>query len=363
MRPLLVFGARPNFMKIAPLYRAMSAGTTFEPVLVHTGQHFDRAMSEEFFEVLELPTPDVHLGVGAGTQAGQIAEVMLRLEHVMAEMRPDVTVVVGDVTSTLAAALTSATLGIPVAHVEAGLRSRDWAMPEERNRVLTDRLSTFLFTPSVDADQNLVAEGIDPERIHFVGNVMMDSLDWVLPRVSVAAARETFGVAGGAYGLVTLHRPSNVDSEAILGGIVGALHEVGAHVPLLFPVHPRTRQRLDAFGLDVDGPALRALPPMRYDLFTALLVGAAIVLTDSGGIQEEATALGVPCLTLRDNTERPVTLASGGNELVGADPERIVAAARRRLVAPPAPVDRPPLWDGHTADRILRVLSTTAPGR
>jgi len=356
MRALLVFGARPNFMKVAPLYRAMTGNNGFEAVLVHTGQHFDRAMSEEFFEVLELPTPDVHLGVGAATQAVQIAEVMRRLEGVMTDVRPDITVVVGDVTSTLAAALTSATLDIPVAHVEAGLRSRDWGMPEERNRVLTDRLSRFLFTPSADADQNLLAEGIAPERIFFVGNVMMDSLDWVLPRMSVAAAQETHGVAGRRYGLVTLHRPSNVDSATVLGGILSALEDVAAGVPLLFPVHPRTRQRLDTFGLRIDGPGLTALPPMRYDVFTALLAGASIVLTDSGGIQEEATALGVPCLTLRDNTERPVTLASGGNELVGADPERILTAARRRLAAPPAAVDRPPLWDGAAAGRILDVL-------
>lgn len=357
MKPLLVFGARPNFMKIAPLYRAMSADPEFDPVLVHTGQHFNRAMSEEFLEVLELPSPDVHLGVGAGTQAVQMAEVMRSMEKVMIDVRPDLTVVVGDVTSTLAAALTSDTLGIPVAHVEAGLRSRDWRMPEERNRTLTDRVSTLLFTPSADADQNLLAEGIAPERIFFVGNVMMDSLHWVLPRVSVAAAQEAFGLGARPYGLVTLHRPSNVDCAGVLGGILSALHDVASLVPLLFPVHPRTRQRLEAFGLSIEGSALRALPPMRYDLFTALLGGAAIVLTDSGGIQEEATAFGVPCLTLRDNTERPVTLGSGGNELVGADPDRIMAAARRRLAVAPVAVTRPPLWDGKTAGRILDVLS------
>ncbi len=356
MKALLVVGARPNFMKIAPLYRAMAAGSAFDPVLVHTGQHFDRAMSEDLFEVLELPVPDVHLGVGAGTQATQIAEVMRRLEPVMVDVRPDVTLVVGDVTSTLAAALTSAALGIPVAHVEAGLRSRDWGMPEERNRVLTDRLSTFLFTPSADADQNLRAEGIEAERIHLVGNVMVDSLDWMLAQPATAVAKEAFGVSGQAYGLVTLHRPTNVDSAAVLGGILAALHDVADQVPLLFPVHPRTRQRLEAFDLSVSGTALKLLPPMRYDLFTALLVGAALVLTDSGGIQEEATALGVPCLTLRDNTERPVTLASGGNELVGSDPDRIVAAARRRLGLPRTVVTRPPLWDGNTAGRILEVL-------
>jgi UDP-N-acetylglucosamine 2-epimerase (non-hydrolysing) len=343
-------------MKIAPLYRAMSARPEFNPVLVHTGQHFDRDMSDDFLEVLELPKPDVHLGVGGGTQATQMAEVMLRLETVMIELRPDITVVVGDVTSTLGAALTAATLDIPVAHVEAGLRSRDWRMPEERNRVLTDRLSALLFAPSVDAEQNLLAEGIPADRIFVVGNVMMDSLDWVLPRVSRADVQASFAVDGRAYGLVTLHRPSNVDTAPVLGGILSALARVAADVPLLFPIHPRTRQRIESFGLDVEADGLRALPPMRYDVFTALLAGAAIVLTDSGGIQEEATALGVPCLTLRDTTERPITLTYGDNELVGADPERIVAAARRRLDAPPGTVTRPPLWDGKTAGRILDVL-------
>nr|MDQ6909284.1 UDP-N-acetylglucosamine 2-epimerase (non-hydrolyzing) [Actinomycetota bacterium] len=292
MRALLAFGARPNFMKIAPLYRAMSARPEFDAVLVHTGQHFDRMMSEDFLEVLDLPTPDVHLGAGGGSQAVQLAEVIRPLESVMVDVQPDVTVVVGDVTSTLAVALTSATLDIPVAHVEAGLRSRDWRMPEERNRVLTDRLSTFLFTPSLDANENLLAEGIPADRTFFVGNVMMDSLDWVLPRISVAGTQATFGVAHQAYGLVTLHRPSNVDSASVLAGILSALESLSADLPLVFPVHPRTRQRLDTFGIGAESPRLRVVEPLGYDTMTALLAGAAIVLTDSGGIQEEATALG-----------------------------------------------------------------------
>jgi len=344
-------------MKIAPLYRGMQGRPEFDPLLVHTGQHFDRAMSGEFFDVLELPTPDVHLGIGPGSQAWQIAEVIKRLEPVLVDTRPDVAVVVGDVSSTLAASIAAATLDVPVAHVEAGLRSFDWTMPEERNRVLTDRLSSYLFTPSADGDENLLAEGIDRDRIHMVGNVMIDSLEWMLPRLNPAGVQESFGVAGLPYGLVTLHRPSNVDSSAVLAGIVAALGEVAAELPLLFPVHPRTAQRLETFGLASHAPGLRALPPTSYDQFVALLAGARLVLTDSGGIQEEATALGVPCLTLRDNTERPITISCGGNELVGSDPERIVAAAQRRLRSSAAAPTRPPLWDGKAAGRILDVLA------
>ena len=356
-----MFGARPNFMKTAPLYRAMRAAGGFDPVLVHTGQHFDKAMSDDFLAALELPAPDVHLGVGPGSQAWQLAEIIRRMETVLVDVRPDVTVVVGDVSSTLAATLVSATLDIPVAHVEAGLRSGDETMPEERNRMLVDRVSSYLFTPSEDADENLAAEGVPAARVFNVGNVMIDSLDWVLPRLSMAATRERFGVSGQRYGLVTLHRPANVDDAELLPRLLGALAEVAVDLPLLFPLHPRTRRRIDGLGLDLDGGGVRGLPPVGYTDFVALLAGASLVLTDSGGIQEEATVLGVPCLTLRDNTERPTTMRYGGNELVGRDPGRIVTAARRRLDGPRTETARPPRWDGRAAERIVEVLATVPP--
>jgi UDP-N-acetylglucosamine 2-epimerase (non-hydrolysing) len=361
LKPLLVFGARPNFMKTAPLYRAMRAAGGFDPVLVHTGQHFDRAMSDDFITALELPEPDVHLGVGPGSQAWQLGEIIKRMEAVLLEARPHLTVVVGDVSSTLAAALTSVTLDIPVAHVEAGLRSRDEAMPEERNRMLVDRVSSYLFTPSADAGENLAAEGIPTDRVFHVGNVMIDSLHWVLPRLSLAATRKKMGVGAGRYGVVTLHRPANVDDPATLGRLIGALAEVAVRLPLFFPLHPRTRRRIDEMDIDLRRMAIRALPPVGYPDFIALLAGASLVLTDSGGVQEEATVLGAPCLTLRDNTERPVTILCGGNELVGRDPERIVAAARRRLAAPRIATARPPLWDGRAAERIVDVLADIPP--
>jgi UDP-N-acetylglucosamine 2-epimerase (non-hydrolysing) len=359
---LLVFGARPNFMKTAPLYRAMRAAGGFDPVLVHTGQHFDPAMSDDLIAALELPPPDVHLGVGPGSQAWQLGQIIQRMEAVLLEARPELTVVVGDVSSTLAATLTSVTLDVPVAHVEAGLRSRDETMPEERNRMLVDRVSSYLFTPSPDAEENLAAEGIPASRVFPVGNVMIDSLDWVLPRLSLAATRETFGVADGRYGLVTLHRPANVDDPGVLRRLIGALSEVAADLPLLFPLHPRTSRRIDELGVDLHGHGIQALPAIGYTDFVALLAGASLVLTDSGGVQEEATVLRVPCLTLRDTTERPVTILYGGNELVGRDPERIVAAARRRLDAPSWEVERPPQWDGRSAERIVDVLATLPAG-
>lgn len=355
-------GARPDFMKAAPLYRAMRATDTLDPVLIHTGRHFDSAISEDFIAALELPEPDVHLGIGQGSQAWQLAEIIKGMEKALLEVRPWLTVVVGDVSSTLAAALASATLDIPVAHVEAGLRSRDETMPEERNRMLVDRLATYLFTPSADADENLSAEGIPASRVFNVGNVMIDSLDWVLPRLSAAATRARFGVAAGRYGLVTLHRPANVDHPGALRRLIGALAEVADDLPLLFPMHPRARRRIHELGVDLDDTGIKALPPVGYTDFVALLAGASLVLTDSGGIQEEATVLRVPCLTLRDNTERPVTILYGGNELVGRDPERIVTAARRRLRAPSMETGRPPGWDGRAAQRIVDVLAAAAPG-
>jgi UDP-N-acetylglucosamine 2-epimerase (non-hydrolysing) len=347
-------------MKIAPVYRAMRRRSGIEAHLVHTGQHFDKEMSTDIIEALELPAPEFHLGISGGTQAFQIAEVLRKMEEVLAKTKPDVTVVVGDVNSTLGAALASSTLRIPVAHVEAGLRSRDWTMPEERNRVLTDRLSRFLFTPSPDGDENLRNEGIEDSKIFQVGNVMIDSLDWMLPRLPQGQARR-FGVEKGKFGVVTLHRPANVDDEATLKKILGALQRVAEGLPLLFPVHPRTRQRMKDFGLGLRKGQIQELPSLGYPEFVGLLVDAALVLTDSGGIQEEATVLGLPCVTLRENTERPITVQMGMNQIVGSDPEKILAAARAAIDRPRSKGMRPPLWDGKTAERIVDVLVEAEP--
>jgi UDP-N-acetylglucosamine 2-epimerase (non-hydrolysing) len=363
---MIVFGARPNLMKVAPLWRAMMVDGRIEGVLVDTGQHYDPAMSDDFLRELELPDPDVQLGVGAGSQIHQIAGIMTSLEPVLADLSPDLCIVVGDVSSTIAAAMAAAIAEIPVAHVEAGLRSHNWGMPEERNRVLTDRLSRWLFTPSTDADANLAAEGIDQSRVHFAGNIMIDSLDWILPRLDVGAILAHLGLGGlGAgydrpFGLVTLHRPSNVDDPKLLAGLIAALVRVSADLPLVFPVHPRTALRMKEGGFSLAGSGIRAVPPLGYHEFVALMSRADLVLTDSGGIQEEAAVLGAPCLTLREETERPITLQAG-NELVGSDPDRIVASARRRLAKGSTRTTRPPLWDGHTAERILAVLADEAP--
>jgi UDP-N-acetylglucosamine 2-epimerase (non-hydrolysing) len=365
-RAMIVFGARPNLVKVAPLWRAMMADGRIEGVLVDTGQHYDPAMSDDFLATLELPDPDVQLGVGPGSQSRQIAGIITALEPVLADLAPDVCIVVGDVSSTMAAAMAASIAQIPVAHIEAGLRSRNWAMPEERNRVITDRLSRWLFTPSNDVGANLAAEGIDRGRIHFVGNIMIDSLDWILPRLDVGAILDGLGLSRfGAgqekrFGLVTLHRPSNVDDPKRLAGLIQALVRVSDDLPLVFPVHPRTALRLKESGMNPPGSGIRWIPPLGYNEFVALMRRSDLVLTDSGGIQEEAVVLGTPCLTLLDETDRPITLQAG-NELVGTDPDRIVAAARRRLATGSIRMTRPPLWDGHTAERVLEVLAAEAP--
>ncbi len=363
MKCMLVFGARPNFMKIAPLYKALCQRSGCSTILVHTGQHFDQAMSDSFINALGLPQPDVHLQVGSGTQAQQIARIMEKLEPVLQTTRPDVTVVVGDVSSTLAAALASATVDVPIAHVEAGLRSRDWSMPEERNRVLTDRLSQYLFTPSADADDNLVAEGIDRDRIFCVGNVMIDTLDWVLPRLPHKETRCKYNISCSRFALVTLHRPANVDHPQTLYPIVRGLEALGDRLPVYFAIHPRTQQRIKEFGIRFCEKRIRPLPPLSYPEFISLLSEAALVLTDSGGIQEEAAVLGVPCLTVRENTERPITLKFGFNELVRADEQAIVAAAERAIAKERRQAVRPPLWDGQAAERIIEILLDRAPIR
>ncbi len=358
LKVINVVGARPNFMKVAPVVEAMRRrASEFAPLVVHTGQHYDDRMSDAFFRDLGMPRPDVHLGVGSGSHARQTAAVMERFEPVVLEERPDWVLVVGDVNSTLACALVCAKLGVRVAHVEAGLRSRDRSMPEEINRLLTDQLADLLLAPSEDAGRNLRAEGIPPERVRMVGNVMIDALFKHLERARSSGVREHLGVEGADYAVVTLHRPSNVDDAEVLAGLLSALERIAARLPVVFPAHPRTRARLAEFGLTeraqkIDG--LRLVEPLGYLDFLRLLSGARLVLTDSGGLQEETTALGIPCLTLRENTERPVTVTHGTNRVVGTRPGRVVAEAFDALDHPRA--DHPPLWDGQAADRILNAL-------
>ncbi|HUJ25117.1 MAG TPA: UDP-N-acetylglucosamine 2-epimerase (non-hydrolyzing) [Myxococcales bacterium] len=350
---LHVVGARPNFMKIAPIIAALREHAGVRQILVHTGQHYDAKMSDIFFRDLGMPDPDVHLGVGSGTHAQQTAKVMVEIEPVLTRERPDMTVVAGDVNSTVAVALVAAKLGLKIAHVEAGLRSNDWTMPEEINRVVTDRLSDLLFTPSRDGDENLKREGIPAERIRFVGNVMIDSLQTALPRARESDIHQRLEVEKRGYALATLHRPSNVDEPAALQRLLSALGDIGAQLPVVFPIHPRTRARLPA---GYEGRGLKPIEPLGYLDFLALIADARLVMTDSGGIQEETTALGVPCLTLRENTERPVTITDGTNQLVGTDPARVVPAAREILAGRGKAGRIPELWDGRAAERVAEEL-------
>ncbi|MDQ1656085.1 MAG: hypothetical protein QOD41_1168 [Cryptosporangiaceae bacterium] len=347
---MCVVSARPNYMKIKPVMAALSARGC-DSVLVHTGQHYDHALSGVFLDELGMPAPDHLLGAGSGTHAEQTARTMTAFEPLVAALRPDAVVVAGDVNGTLACALVAAKGGALVAHVEAGLRSGDWAMPEEINRVATDRLSDYLFAPSPDAVANLRQEGYRPDQIHLTGNVMADT---VLDNLGRARTRPVLGQLGlhrGQFGLVTLHRPSNVDDPGVLGALLSALGDIARDLPLVFPVHPRTRRRLGSRPV----PGLMLTDPLGYLDFLALQDGAALVLTDSGGVQEETTVLGVPCLTLRESTERPVTVSEGTNRVVGRDPIRIAAAARDVLANPPAP-HRPALWDGRAGERIAEIL-------
>ncbi len=355
-----ISGARPNFMKIDPVVRALEREPeNFAVKLVHTGQHYDDRMTRVFFRELGIREPDVDLGVGSGSHAEQTGRVMIELERVLAEHPPDLVIVVGDVNSTLAAALTAAKLRIPVAHVEAGLRSFDRTMPEEVNRVVTDALSDFLFTPSRDADENLRREGVAEGRIHLVGNVMIDTLRRCLPLAEERTVLADLGLTRRGYGLLTLHRPSNVDDAETLGRILGALAGVQDRLPIVFPAHPRTVKRLDESGLRGRIDRLKNLTmiePLGYLDFLALEAHARVVLTDSGGIQEETTVLGVRCVTLRERTERPVTVHEGTNTLAGTDPDRIVAAVEEALDAQGRRVGAPALWDGSAAKRIADVL-------
>jgi len=381
MHILHVVGARPNFMKAAPVLRALSAQPGVQQTLVHTGQHYDAAMSDVFFQQLEMPQPDHNLGVGSATHAQQTAGVMLAFEPVLLERKPDLVLVYGDVNSTVAAALVCSKLGVTVGHVEAGLRSRDRTMPEELNRLVTDQLSDLLFTPSSDGDENLLREGIDAAKIHLVGNVMIDTLVRLLP---LAESHFPVGVPS-PYALVTLHRPSNVDDLPWLRELLATLADLSAQLHVIFPVHPRTRQRLETLTHVATGaspvprseasgkgkqPATISLPsavqlmePLPYLEFLALQRHAALVITDSGGIQEETTFLGVPCLTVRENTERPITVERGTNQLVGRDLQRLRAAAKEILGRGSLPGNRGadhntrvPLWDGHAAERIAQII-------
>ena len=367
MKVLCVVGARPNFVKAAPVVEALRRHPQMTVLLVHTGQHYDRQMSRLFFEDLGLPEPDLDLQVGSGPHGEQTGLIMIKLEPVLMQHQPDLVMVFGDVNSTVAAALCAAKLGIKVAHVEAGLRSFDRTMPEELNRIVTDQLSDYLFTTETSGRKNLMTEGVSEDKIFFVGNVMVDTLLKHRQRARAQRFNETFGLAPRCYGLLTLHRPSNVDVPQTLAQILEAVQELTKELPIVFACHPRTRQQLDNTGwkpgIAPDGPASRekggrliVVDPLGYLEFLSLMSEARLVLTDSGGIQEETTALGIPCLTLRDNTERPVTVEQGTNVLVGQRRETILAAAAKALNGGISTGRQPDLWDGRAAERIAAIL-------
>lgn len=350
----LVAAARPNFMKIAPLYHALKKEDWAVPVIVHTGQHYDVNMSDAFFDDLGLPEPDIHLGVGSGSHAEQSGHVMIANEKVLLETRPDLVIVVGDVNSTMAAALAAVKLGIKVAHLEAGLRSFDRTMPEEINRIVTDALADILWTPSPDADENLLREGVSPCKIHRVGNIMIDSLEMLREKIEVQAVYDEFGLMPGRYGLITLHRPSNVDSYAVLKSITQILERISQEVPLLFPVHPRTRKSLESNGLMTllnEAPGIILAEPLSYIRFMNLVFNCRFAVTDSGGIQEETTYLGIPCLTIRPNTERPITVMRGTNRLCTL--EDLEKKAKAILYERPTERGEIELWDGQAAGRVV----------
>jgi UDP-N-acetylglucosamine 2-epimerase (non-hydrolysing) len=360
VKVLNIVGARPNFMKMAPIIAEIGRrGSEISQILVHTGQHYDEAMSASFFRDLGMPAPDINLEVGSGTHAEQTARVMLAVEPVLVKHKPDWVVVVGDVNSTIACALVASKLGIKVAHVEAGLRSNDWSMPEEVNRVLTDRLSDLLLTPSADGDDNLAHEGIDSRKIVRVGNVMIDTLLRQRELAAKSAILHKLELQSGKYAVLTLHRPSNVDDPQALKSIFTALEEISEKIPVIFPAHPRTQVRLKEFGVGVK-ENISVLEPMGYIDFLQLWSHSLMVLTDSGGLQEETTALGIPCLTLRENTERPVTVTEGTNQIVGCNPDKIRAAVHAILEngrnASPTPLRRPEMWDGKAAERVVDAL-------
>lgn len=354
MKIMSVVGARPNFMKAAPVMQALRKWKGCDLKLVHTDQHYDDNLSRIFFDELGLPRPDMHLEVGSGSHARQTAEIMVRFEKVVQEEAPSLVIVYGDVNSTAACALVCAKMNVPVAHVEAGLRSFDRTMPEEINRLVTDALSRYLFTTEESANRNLAREGIPSERVFFVGNVMIDTLLRLRPIAAASTILKDLGVEPQQYCLLTLHRPSNVDDKDMLGEILDAITKVAKTIPVVFPCHPRTKARLDAYKLAYDG--IRLIDPLGYLDFLCLMSQSRFVLTDSGGIQEETTVLGIPCLTLRDNTERPVTIEQGTNVLVGNSRERLLAAAEQTLNGGSPKGRVPDLWDGKAAERIATIL-------
>lgn len=361
-----IVGARPNFMKIAPVLKAMAPhGARFEHCLVHTGQHYDERMSQAFFEDLGMPRPDYNLEVGSGSHAEQTARVMIAVEPLLVEHVPDCVLVVGDVNSTLACALTAKKLNLNVAHIEAGLRSLDRTMPEEINRLATDAISDLLFTTDRFANENLANEGVPRDRIHFVGNVMIDTLLAHLSAAKGCGAQRRFGLEGRNYATLTLHRPSNVDSAPTLAGLLDAIKRAAPDLPVIFPIHPRTRSRIEAFGLSdrfVGAPGeagIHMVDPLPYLEFLDLNRSARLIVTDSGGLQEEATILGVPCVTLRENTERPITISEGTNLLAGTTPKGVAEAIEQALAGAREGRTRPEKWDGHAAERIVEVLLET----
>ena len=376
---ILVCGARPNFMKVAPLIRAIekhnasSNGNTIEPLLVHTGQHYDYNMSKIFFENLELPEPDIHLGIGSGTQAWQTGKIMIEFEKVLFREKADIVIVVGDTNSTLAASLAVAKLHTPIAHVEAGLRSYDKSMPEEVNRVLTDAIADYLFTPSPDANENLMGEGILEKKIFLVGNVMIDSLLYGKGKAQESCILSQLGLTERNYAVLTLHRPHNVDNEISLKRIAKTLDTISQRIPIVFPCHPRTRKNIERFKLghlfqhvntkdakpSTSTSRIFLTEPLSYLNFLKLMMSATLVMTDSGGIQEETTAMDIPCLTLRNTTERPITVTQGTNTLVGSDSARVIEEAFRILDGKGKKGNCPDLWDGKAAERIVEILSTT----
>jgi UDP-N-acetylglucosamine 2-epimerase (non-hydrolysing) len=356
IRIVNVVGARPNFIKIAPLMRAYKQyNDAFDPVLVHTGQHYDETMSKTFFEQLNIPKPDINLGVGSGSHAEQTAKIMMSFEKLIKDAKPDIVLVVGDVNSTMACSITASKLGIKTAHVEAGLRSFDMTMPEEINRKVTDSICDYLFTTEESAGENLKNEGVKEDKIFFVGNVMIDTLSYCLNKIRDMALPVN-GITENNYATITIHRPSNVDNRPVLKGIIAALKKIQRDIPVIFPMHPRTRKNVDQFGLSekvLGMPNLIITEPIGYLEFLRLNKTAKLVLTDSGGLQEETTYLGIPCLTIRENTERPVTINVGTNVLTGSNPDNILEEYEKIMNGNFKKGRIPYLWDGHTAERIV----------